>query len=316
MGIPDEKTNAQSRKYLVTQNNYNEHGFPVEKMKKLAISLNPDYFCLCEEVGEEGTPHVHLFIQTSSPVRFSTMKNRFPAAHIDVAYGTPQDNRNYIRKDGKYADTDKAETRVEGSFYEWGEMKPLKLSKAQTMPEVIAALRAGKSTLDIIMLYPEYGFRANDIDGLREKILAEKFMKEFRDVTVHYVYGETASGKTYGIFKNHKAEDICRITDYSGAHGVRFDAYHGQKVLVLEEFHGQIDLPFMLNLLDKYPLMLPARYSDRVACFTEVYITSNSPLDDLYLDWLIKSPETYKAFRRRISDVTHYSSGGSHVIVV
>ena len=34
----------------------------------------------------------------------------------------------------------------------------------------------------------------------------------------------------------------------------------------------------MLNYLDIYPLYLPARYTDRVACYHHVYITSNAPL--------------------------------------
>ena len=38
----------------------------------------------------------------------------------------------------------------------------------------------------------------------------------------------------------------------------------------------------MLNLLDVYPPILPARYSDKVACFTKVYITSNLPLNRQY----------------------------------
>ena len=307
--IPELPPKTQSRRYLLTFNNYNEHGFSVNKIKDIAASFNPVYLCLSEEIGAEGTPHVHLYLEMAYPVRFATIKRRFPTAHIDIAYGTPNDVRNYVRKEGKYSNTEKAETRVEGSFYEWGDIKPLKLPMKQTMPEVIALINAGKTNMEIISMYPEYAFKTRDLDGLRESILAEKYMVENRDVTVHYVYGDTGTGKTFNIFKNHNPRDICRITDYSGPFGVRFDAYHGQKVLVLEEFHGQIDLPFLLNLLDRYPLMLPARYTDRVACFTEVYITSNAPLDAHYNDWRGKSLETYNAFLRRISDVTHYTSG-------
>lgn len=306
---------SQSRKYHLTINNYDEYGFSVEAIKSIAESMNPDYFCLSEEVGKNGTPHVHLYMQFSLAVRFSTIKKRFPTAHIEAALGSAQSNRDYIRKEGKYADSDKAETRVDGSFFEWGAMKPLKLTRAQTMPKIIALLRAGKTTLEIISQFPEYAFKGRDIDTLREEILAEKYMNENRDVTVHYVYGATAFGKTSGIFKAHDSKDICRITDYSGSYGVRFDAYHGHKVLVLEEFHSQIDLPFMLNLLDRYPLMLPARYMDSVACYNEVYLTSNEPLENQYHEWKIKSPETYKAFRRRITDVTYYGPFGPEVIM-
>lgn len=36
----------------------------------------------------------------------------------------------------------------------------------------------------------------------------------------------------------------------------------------------------MLNYLDGYPLMLPSRYADKAACYTEVYLVSNIPLEE------------------------------------
>lgn len=38
----------------------------------------------------------------------------------------------------------------------------------------------------------------------------------------------------------------------------------------------------MLNYLDIYPLMLPARYGDKVACYETVYIVSNWSLEQQY----------------------------------
>ncbi len=48
--------------------------------------------------------------------------------------------------------------------------------------------------------------------------------------------------------------------------GVRFDQYQGQDILVFDEFASQVPLSDMLNYLDRYPLMIPARYADRAAC--------------------------------------------------
>ncbi len=319
MGIVNDTAQQQSaeqiqaRKYLITINNYINHGFPVDKIKELAEMFRPTYFCLAEEIGAEGTPHVHLFVQTASPVRFSTVKKRFPTAHIDVVYGTAQDNRNYIRKEGRFADTEKAETRVEGSFYEWGQIVPERKTKAQVMPEILELVKQDVPAMDIIERYPEYMFKAREIEALREMVRSEKYSEECRNVKVHYVYGDTGTGKTKGVFDRHGMKDVCRITDYSGPNGVRFDAYHGQKILVLEEFHSQIELPFLLNLLDFYPVELPARYYDRVACFDEVYITSNIPLEKQYVDYQIREPRTYKALLRRISDITYYDANGSIV---
>ena len=110
-------------------------------------------------------------------------------------------------------------------------------------------------------------------------------------------------------FASHKTEDICRITDYGGKNGTKFDAYHGQPVLVFEEFHSQIPIAAMLNYLDIYPLQLPARYHDRTACYTTVYITSNISLDEQYMEVQRSELETWRAFLRRIGCVKEFRKG-------
>ena len=140
-----------------------------------------------------------------------------------------------------------------------------------------------------------------------------KYRSQNRDLTVYYLYGASGAGKTRGIYQKHPAEDICRITDYGGKNGVRFDAYHGQPVLVFEEFHSQIPIESMLNYLDIYPLTLPARYSDKTACYTTVYITSNISLEDQYPDIQRYKLETWRAFLRRIHTVIEYLPDGSTV---
>jgi hypothetical protein len=84
-------------------------------------------------------------------------------------------------------------------------------------------------------------------------------------------------------------------------------------VLVFEEFNSQIEIEEMLNYLDIYPLSLPARYSDRVACFTNVYLTSNLSLEMQYRDIQINRPKTWKAFLRRIHMVKEFKQDGSIV---
>lgn len=81
-------------------------------------------------------------------------------------------------------------------------------------------------------------------------------------------------------------------------------------MLVFEEFRSQVPISSMLNYLDIYPLMLPARYNDRVACYTTVYITSNVSLEEQYTDVQLSQKETWQAFLRRISTVTEYRKDG------
>ena len=268
---------------------------------------------MADEIATTGTYHTHIFLFSPSPMRFSTVKNRFSTAHIEKAYGSAKANRAYILKEGHWADTDKAETSVSGTFEEWGDLPAEKEEEAPEMFKLIQDLRAGKSVMEIIEDNPKLAFRIREIETLRQAILEEKYSAENRALEVTYLYGASGTGKTRGIFEKHDRKSICRITDYGGRNGVRFDAYHCQDVLVLEEFHSQIPISAMLNYLDIYPLTLPARYTDRIACYTKVYITSNIPLEEQYRDIQRYQMETWRAFLRRGQNVIEYLRDGSTV---
>ena len=99
----------------------------------------------------------------------------------------------------------------------------------------------------------------------------------------------------------------------AGLTAALYAARAGKDVLVLEEFHSQIPISAMLNYLDIYPLTLPARYTDRVACYTTVYITSNIPLSEQYMDIQRYQLETWRAFLRRVQNVIEYLPDGSAI---
>lgn len=305
-----EHIDTQSRKWMLTINNPKDCGLEHEQIIERAQLFSPDYFCMADEIATTGTYHTHVYLYSHSPMRFSTVKRRFPTAHIEKAGGTAQENRDYIRKEGKWADTAKVETRMEGTFFEFGTLPSAAEENAPKMFQLVQDVTDGFTTPEIIRSNPGFAFKGKDIDTLRKTLLSERFKTENRDVIVHYLYGDTGTGKTRGIFERHKAEDICRITDYGKKTGLRFDAYHGQNVLVFEEFHSQIPIEAMLNYLDIYPLMLPARYNDRVACYTMVYITSNLPLERQYPDIQRHKLETWRAFLRRIHKIYEYRKGG------
>ena len=299
----------QSRKWQLTINNPQDHGMTHDEIIDRAQKFNPSYMCLADEIGEQGTYHTHVFFCSSSPMRFSTVKKRFPTAHIDKATGTSKEIRDYICKQGKWADTDKANTSIEGTFKEFGTLPSASQEKSPKMAQLMQDVKDGYSTTEIIENDPSFAFKINDIDALREKLLFEKFRKENRPVKVNYLYGDSGTGKTRSIYEKHPPEDVYRITDYSGQSGARFDDYHGEPVIVFEEFHSQVPISAMLNFLDIYPLRLPARYRDRVACFDTVYITSNIPLEDQYRDIQKHEMETWHAFLRRIHTVTEFRRG-------
>ena len=93
----------------------------------------------------------HLFINlTPSNCRFSTLKNKFSGAHIEKVLGTSRDNRDYIRKDGKWKETEKGTTSVEGSFEEFGECPEEHQGKSGEASRILELLKDGATNLEVI----------------------------------------------------------------------------------------------------------------------------------------------------------------------
>lgn len=306
-----EKIEAQqARAFQVVINNWKQHGLTKETILQTVATLQPDYYCYSEEVGKNGTPHVHIYFTKKNPWRFQTVKNKFPFAHIEKAYGSAEENRDYVAKEGKWAGTEKSETKIDGSFCEFGVMPRGKETSDKTT-KLLTLMKEGYTDLQILEEYPELGGMVKVFPIFRELVNAEK-TKEYRAVNVTYLYGVSGTGKTRYIFDNYPIDEIYRITNYP-LNGIRFDGYSNQTILVFEEFSGKISIQDMLNYLDVYPIKLPARYTDHAACYTKVFITSNLSLDEQYAE-IDHSGETWKAFLRRITNIVHFIGMGEYVI--
>ncbi len=85
-----------------------------------------------------------------------------------------------------------------------------------------------------------------------------------------------------------------------------FDGYAGENVILFDEFHSQFRIQDMNNYLDGYPLSLPARYSNKQACYERVFIISNLDLREQYTNEHEYQPEVWAAFIRRIHKVIRY----------
>lgn len=297
---------TQSRKWLLTFNNPEKYGFSHDNIKAaLSTIKNLDYWCMCDEIGKEGTYHTHLFIFRQGAIRFEMIKKKFPTAHIDYCRGTTQENRDYIRKEGRYKDTDKEETNLHNTFEEFGECPIEEQGKRNDLNALYSMIKDGLSNYDILESNPAYMLQLEKIENCRQVILAEEFKHKFRELEVEYWFGKTDTGKSRTIMERYNY-NVYRVTDYKHP----FDNYKGQDVIMFEEFHSNIKIQDMLVYLDGYPLDLPCRYNNKVACYTKVYITSNMSLKDQYVNIQREYEETWNAFLRRINTVKTFGANG------
>lgn len=299
---------SRHRKYQLTINNPGE-AWTHEKIRTVLEDLNLKYYCMADEIGkQEQTPHTHLYlVSNKSALRFTTVKNLFPTAHIEAAQGTSAENRAYIRKSGKWA-AEKGETSIPGTFEEWGECPIERPGERTDLAILYQYVKDGLSNYEIIEKNPGYMLSLDKIDRVRQTIREQEYRGIFRQITVVYIWGKTGVGKTKSVMEAHGYSSVYRVTDYQHP----FDNYMGEEILLLDEYASNFRIRELLNYLDGYPLTLPARYANRVACYTRVYIVSNLCLTKQYVEMKKESPATYEALLRRIQKVRRYIGPGEY----
>jgi hypothetical protein len=203
------------------------------------------------------------------------------------------DNINYIRKTGKWKDSEKAETSIPDTFEEYGKRPPDSRGKLSGMTELYQMVNDGMTNTEILAINQDYILQIDKIDKLRTMLLIEKYKGIIRkNLRVIYISGATGTGKTSGVLAEHGAENVYRVTDYLHP----FDSYNCQPVICFDEFRSSLYLKDMLNYCDIYPLELPARFSNKYACYDTVYIISNWGLEKQYSELQKEDTASWKAF--------------------
>ena len=293
----------ETRAWLLTFNNPEKHSVSLNILQTILESpksAKTRDWCMSEEIGlNEHTPHIHLYVHFQNPVAFTTIKNKFPSAHIDIPMGTPEQNRDYVFKIGKWEMDPKGETNIRDSHRESGVCPIFRPGSRNDLTGLYDMIREGKTNYEILEADPQYIKQLDRIDKVRKIIIEERFKNRWRDLEVTYIWGATGSGKTRSVKEKYGYSSVYTITDY--AHP--WDGYNGQDVILFEEFRSNLRIADMLQILDGYPIELPCRYNNKVACFTKVYFSTNIDLKWQYCNIQRDEPETWQAFLRRIHKV-------------
>jgi len=302
------KKDTRHRRYLLTINNPSPD-WTHEAIRAVLNKMNLKYWCMADEQGlEEQTPHTHLyFVAEKSAVRFSTVKGLFPTAHIEPAQADSEECRAYVQKSGKWSEDEKADTVIFGTFEEWGELPEEHPGHRTDWDIAYQMLADGNDVLDLIRSQPHLMRYRSTFEQVKQELTAEKFRDKFRTLEVTYIQGATEMGKTRYVMEKYGYKNVCQITGYQNG---CFDKYQSEDILILDEFAHSFKIQDMNNFLDGYPLMLPCRYANKVACYTKVYIISNIPLELQYPLVRIENPAVWNAFIRRIHKVLVFFSLG------
>ena len=303
--------NRTSRSWFAVFDNPQDHGYPgspeevCEKLKTEWIESSPTrsgawVYC----ISASGLKHVHMVLEDIQPMKFGAIKKSYAVGmHFTPTRGKKSEVEDYINKVGKW------EEKGEQIIYltTFGEIKGAQ-GRRNDLNRLYELIKDGMSDYQIMEENPQYMKYLDKIEKVRETLRYEEFKNKRRlDLKVEYWYGEPGTGKTSGVLNMYGDDKVYIISDYSHP----WDDYKGQDVVLFDDFDSaRILTNDLLRWLDIYPINLKARYSNKVACYTKVYFTSNlSPEDQWHEDWRWNRKE-YDALMRRIHTVKKIYGNG------
>jgi len=300
-----------TRSWFAVLNNPQDHGYEgtpeqiCERLKDEWIrdsTTRSGAWAYC--ISADGLRHIHMVLEDAVAMRFSAVKKSYAiGCHLEATKGTKKQAEDYIMKRHPYAE--KGEEVV--CIVRTGTI--LGAPGKRTDIEAIGALIEDGLTPHEIM---DGNFSFRRYEREIKSAYFRRLWKEtppVRDVAVHLLVGPSGSGKTHKYVElcDDVGEDnVCLVTDYSINGGL--DHYAGESILFLDEFKGQYPYSTFLTLTDRYKAQVHARYTNIWCLWSEVYITSVFPPEDLYI-LMVPSErrglDSREQMYRRISDVTY-----------
>lgn len=263
-----------AKNWCFTLNNYSD-----DEYSRIQDFINDEcgYGIIGKEVGESGTPHLQCYVQCRARRSLVYLKRSLGnRCHFEIARGSPEQNRKYCSKEGK--------------FSEFGEYKTQ--GQRTDIVSFVDSAKKGISWEEALESHPNviarYGRFADRVIG--RYCVSRDWVPE-----VYVYWGETGTGKSRKAFEE-------AVNPYVHSGGNWFDGYQSEADVIFDDFGGsEFKLTYLLKLLDRYPMRVPVKggFSNWVP--RRVFITSNYSPKEWYPN---AKDEHVKALLRRITKVT------------
>lgn len=299
---------SQAKNWCFTINN------PEDELDHLAGVGNIGYGVWQLEIGANGTPHYQGYLQLNTKVRLSVVKQYLGCnhAHLEIARGTPQQNRAYCTKE---------ETRI-GEFYEIGLFSEVGQGARSDLADLHSALKDGLGQAEYADLYFDEWCKWPNL--VTNYIIAQS---KDRDSSVPtrciLVYGPPGTGKS--TFARVLARQLAAQEEEEAPGGLArrkhavfrkqpgkwWDGYAGESTVIFDDFRGSsmCFTDFKLTI-DRYPLRVEVKGSYCNLEATNFVITSNYKPGEWWSQEVTAGQEA--AIFRRITEVYHFEELGAY----
>lgn len=233
------------------------------------------------------TLHIQGYLELTKKMVGNALRKKMPVGVCLIAsVGNSKTNITYCSKDG--------------NSQAWGD--PAVQGARKDLAQMKAMIEDGASELELA--------NANFGSWLRYSATMKRYrtivMSEQRTwmPEIHIYWGITGAGKTRKIIDAHDLKDIWI---WNGNHKF-YQGYDMQPIVVFDDFYGEISLPYMLKLCDRYPMIVNIKNGEANWQPKKIYFTSN--VDPRSWEGWIEKPQAVKdAFFRRVREkgsITHF----------
>lgn len=231
-----------------------------------------------ESGGQDGYLHWQLYVCSRNKMSLRAVRQIFGPYHAELSRSSAA--REYCWKE---------ETRVDGTQFELGTL-PVRRNNAKDWDKILNAAKSGsfdEIPADVLVRY---------YSGLRN-IRADYGRVEGVEKIVEVFWGPT------GLGKSRKAWEDYPTAFPKDPRSKFWCGYRGEKVVIIDEFRGNIDISHLLRWCDRYPCRVEIKGSSVPLCADRIILTSNLEPSKWYPD---VDPETYQALRRRFTRVVQF----------
>ena len=305
--LKNAKDGKRGNGFVFTYNNFTH---TPDELTELLQTLPNNSFgrFQIEKATDTGTIHYQGYIHFSKRVYWGQLRREFIKMGLHRLshrnrIASPKDAADYCNK--THCKETGKQTKLTEPVYEWGELNNQQ-GERNDLAEIVERVKAGATNAELLDEYPTQFFRyKKHIDAVRSTYLEAKYRSTFRNIEVYYIHGSPRTGKTRFVLEKYGYENVCRVTEYDKW---LFENYHGQKIVLFDEFDGQPKITTMNKLMEGYPMEYRCRNEDRVAMNDKVYIISNLPLSAQYTKEHAEKPKIYEAFTKRFNHIINWDN--------
>ena len=218
--------------------------------------------------------HWQGYVEFKSPKTISAAQKALdcPNCHCEKRKGKPSEAAEYCKKQ---------ESRKEYTLpFEQGEINddpnPGQRTDLLTLKRMIDDGTSEKELWEQEFAHMSHNYKAmRSYMDLSQRVKARTWMTKGI-----WIWGPTGVGKSHKVFEDYDPEThfVYEVSDKGW-----WDGYEGQKIVIINDFRGEIKYGELLQLIDKWPKRVPRRCRETCPFLAEeVRITSSMPPEAVY----------------------------------